>query len=40
MLRFYPYYTKNHQFLISKFFFMINNSMFYYLISIVSFCFC
>lgn len=37
MLRFYPYYTKNHPFLISKTVFKINNSMIYYLITIVSF---
>ncbi len=35
MLRFYPYYTKNHPFLISKTVFKINNSMIYYLITIV-----
>lgn len=33
MLRFYPYYTKNHPFLISKTVFKINNSMIYYLIT-------
>ena len=37
MLRFYPYYAKNHPFLISKNVFKINNSMIYYLITIVSF---
>lgn len=37
MLRFYPYYAKNHLFIISKTVFKINNSMIYYLITIVSF---
>lgn len=37
MLRFYPYYTNNHPFLISKTVLKINNSMIYYLITIVSF---
>ena len=37
MLRFYPYYAKNHPSLISKTVFKINNSMIYYLITIVSF---
>lgn len=37
MLRFYPYCTNNHPFFISKTVFKINNSMIYYLITIVSF---
>lgn len=37
MLRFYPYYAKNHPFLISKTVFSFYNSMIYYLITIVSF---
>lgn len=36
MLRFYPYYAKNHPFLISKTVFKINNSMIYYLITLNS----
>ena len=37
MLRFYPYYAKNHPFLIPKTAFKFTNSMIYYLITIVSF---